>query len=205
MYHGEVSVPQAELLSLISAAKSLGIRGLAEEAVADVDATGATEENIDKDVILKDTRGVKREAEIGESQNLINKKPKPSFPKLQHKMAQKPWNKNEVSKSSDQPNENETMEEMTALRPHDENVVRENDELKTPDRIKFAKDIKQRAKDKDKSDQETRTSPKGFAPFFEVNVKQEEDEAPSEDANVTDSPGKVTEYLSICCHPVWYT
>ena len=31
MYHGEVSVPQSELLSLIAAARSLGIRGLAEE------------------------------------------------------------------------------------------------------------------------------------------------------------------------------
>ena len=31
MYHGEVSVPQSDLLSLIGAARSLGIRGLAEE------------------------------------------------------------------------------------------------------------------------------------------------------------------------------
>ena len=31
MYRGEVSVPQTDLLSLISAAKSLGIRGLAEQ------------------------------------------------------------------------------------------------------------------------------------------------------------------------------
>ena len=184
-------MPQAELLSLISAAKSLGIRGLAEETVAEGDVTVVPEENIEKDVKLKDTRGVKREAEICDSQKLINKKPKQSFPKLQHKMSHKPWNKNEGFKSSDQPNENETMAEMTPLRPHDETVVRESEELKTADRIKLAKDIKQKPKDKDKSDQEIRTSPKGFAPFFEVNVKQEEDEAPSEDANVTESAGNV--------------
>ena len=32
-YEGEVSVPQTELLSLITAAKSLGIRGLADDNV----------------------------------------------------------------------------------------------------------------------------------------------------------------------------
>ena len=45
MYRGEVSVPQTELLSLISAAKSLGIRGLAEENVNHTDITDGDKDN----------------------------------------------------------------------------------------------------------------------------------------------------------------
>jgi len=60
MYHGEVSVLQAELLSLISAAKILGICGLAEETALDV-ISDDSDRISDRTVYLKDIRGVKRE------------------------------------------------------------------------------------------------------------------------------------------------
>ena len=88
MYDGEVSVPQAELLSLISAAKSLGICGLAEET--DLDVVSDDSDRIsDRTVYLKDVRGVKRDGELLESQSFLHKKTKKSIPKLQQKIGPK--------------------------------------------------------------------------------------------------------------------
>ena len=88
MYHGEVSVPQAELLSLISAAKSLGIRGLAEETALDV-VSDDSDRISDRTVYLKDVRGVKRDGELLESRNLVHKKTVESIPKLQQEIGPK--------------------------------------------------------------------------------------------------------------------
>ena len=88
MYHGEVSVLQAELLSLISAAKSLGIRGLAEET--DLNVVSDDSDRIsDRTVYLKDVRGVKRDGELLESRNLVHKKTVESIPKLQQEIGPK--------------------------------------------------------------------------------------------------------------------
>ena len=88
MYDGEVSVPQAELLSLISAAKSLGIRGLAEET--DLDVVSDDSDRIsDRTVYLKDVRGVKRDGELLESRNLVHKKTMERIPKLQQEIGPK--------------------------------------------------------------------------------------------------------------------
>ena len=88
MYHGEVSVPQAELLSLISAAKSLGIRGLAEETDLDV-VSDDSDRLSGRTVYLKDVRGVKRDGELLESRNLVHKKTMESIPKLQQEIGPK--------------------------------------------------------------------------------------------------------------------
>ena len=88
MYDGEVSVPQAELLSLISAAKSLGIRGLAEETALDV-VSDDSDRIGDRTVYLKDVRGVKRDGELLESQSFLHKKTKKSIPKIQQKIGPK--------------------------------------------------------------------------------------------------------------------
>ena len=88
MYHGEVSVLQAELLSLISAAKSLGIHGLAEET--DLNVVSDDSDRIsDRTVYLKDVRGVKRDGELLESRNLVHKKTVESIPKLQQEIGPK--------------------------------------------------------------------------------------------------------------------
>jgi hypothetical protein len=186
MYHGEVSVPQAELLSLISAAKGLGIRGLVEEVV-EGDGGQDIQNNSEKDI--KDTRGKKREADICESQNLKNKKPKPSFPKLQHNIAQKPWHKSEGFKSPNPPKATQPLEGISPPIPQDKDIMQEGDDLKQTDEIKLAKDIEQKMKDKDENDREIRIGPRGLTSFVEVNVKQEEDENPQEDANIAESAG----------------
>ena len=88
MYHGEVSVLQAELLSLISAAKILGICGLAEETALDV-ISDDSDRFSDRTVYLKDVRGVKRDGELLESRNLVHKKTMERIPKLQQEIGPK--------------------------------------------------------------------------------------------------------------------
>jgi len=193
MYHGEVSVPQAELLSLISAAKSLGIRGLVEDVVAEGEGAEDAQENSDKDVKQKDARGEKREADFSDSQKLMHKKPKPSFHKSQPNMAHKSWHKSEGFKSSNLQNQNEPLEEMAPQRSQKEGVVIDTDEINNTDEKRLTKDIEQKSKDKEDSDREVRIGPKNLTNFFEVNVKQEEDENPAEDASVTET---AAEYLT---------
>ena len=188
MYHWEVSVPPTELLSFISAAKSLGIRGLVEDVV-EGDGGEDMQNNSEKD--MKDTRGKKREADICDSQNLKNKKPKQSFPKLQHNIAQKTWHKSEGFNSPNQPKTNQPLEGISPPRPQDKDVTRDGDDLKQTDEIKLAKDIEQKMKDKGESDREMRIGPRGLTSFVEVNVKQEEEENPPEDANIAESAGIV--------------
>ena len=188
-------MPQAELLSLISAAKSLGIKGLVEEVVAEGEVSEDIQNNSEKD--MKDTGGKKREADICDSQNLKNKKAKQSFPKIQHNIAQKPWHKSEGFKSPHPPKTNQPLEGISPPRPEDKDVGQEGDDLKQTDEIKLAKDIEQKMKDKDESDREMRIGPRGLTSFVEVNVKQEEEESPPEDANIAESAGIVVIWVRI--------
>ena len=93
-----MSVPQSELLSLISAAKSLGIRGLAEDGEPGEEAD--TRERLGS--VRRETRGLKREqegspgteagAEVSVKRSRVQQ---PAYPKLQHKLANKPWSQQE--------------------------------------------------------------------------------------------------------------
>ena len=51
--------------------------------------------------------------------------------------------------------------------------------------------IEQKMKDTDEGDREMRIGPRGLTSFVEVNVKQEEEENPPEDANIAESAGIV--------------
>ena len=75
----QVSVPQSELLSLISAAKSLGIRGLAEDS-------GPGDQGEER---RGERGGLKREGEP-DTEEVTTKRSR-VYPKLQHKLANKPW------------------------------------------------------------------------------------------------------------------
>ena len=94
----QVSVPQSELLSLISAAKSLGIRGLAEDG-AGTEERGELGEAGERLVSLRrEVRGLKREggeggeAETGAEVSVKRSRgAQPGYPKLQHKLANKLW------------------------------------------------------------------------------------------------------------------
>ena len=84
----QVSVPQSELLSLISAAKSLGIRGLAEDSLG-----GEPGEAREEAGERGGRRGLKREQDPGEAGETGDAKRTrgPAYPKLQHKLANKSW------------------------------------------------------------------------------------------------------------------
>ena len=94
----QVSVPQSELLSLISAAKSLGIRGLAEDGEPGEEAE--TRERLGS--VRREARGLKREqegspgteagAEVSVKRSRVQQS---AYPKLQHKLANKPWSQQE--------------------------------------------------------------------------------------------------------------
>ena len=95
----QVSVPQSELLSLISAAKSLGIRGLAEDGPGTEQGDSGEVSGEERLVSLRrEVRGLKREQEPGgeaEGGGEVSVKrsrgSQPGYPKLQHKLANKPW------------------------------------------------------------------------------------------------------------------
>ena len=118
----QVSVPQCELLSLISAAKSLGIRGLAEtdgageqsdqgtggesSAVStSVMIVGVAVKDLQRKESVPSSRGLKRETEDssavgtesetggGGGKKMRQHQP---FPKLQHKLASKLWSQPET-------------------------------------------------------------------------------------------------------------
>jgi len=246
MYHGEVSVPQSELLSLIAAAKSLGVRGLAEDGVN----LNSREDERERES-GEEGRGVKREAEKelpwggvkreGEREQsapreppALVKKPKLSTspnsqpPRLQHKAAsQKLWTKRSSStggkeeKSWSSNTRKEEKEEETTQAPlklQKENVVQktssaesEEEEVTKTSELKAkkegAKALTTKGKEKvsggekvgEKQETETTTgqqqqqgvSPKLFAPFFEVSVKQEE-----EDDDESSSDPAEPDYLS---------
>ena len=176
MYHGEVSVPQAELLSLISAAKSLGIRGLAEETALDV-VSDDSDRISDRTVYLKDVRGVKRDGELLESQSFLHKKTKKSIPKLQQKIGPKLQQGNEAFKSSDQPKENEPMSDVVGAHENEEiSIQRKSDEARTVDQAKVAKENNHKSKEKEETgDQEyVVENTKSCTNLFEVIVKHEE-------------------------------
>ena len=117
----QVSVPQCELLSLISAAKSLGIRGLAETDGAGEQAEQGTGgdtcavstsammvvvavKDLQRKESVPSSRGLKRETEEssglgseseagGGAKKMRQHQP---FPKLQHKLASKLWSQPET-------------------------------------------------------------------------------------------------------------
>ena len=111
MYHGEVSVPQSDLLSLIGAARSLGIRGLAEElqecdqkqsgGLTPSGGSTAEKESSKMKENRERERGQKREGEDTMSSSAstagTKKMKHQPFPKLQHKLSgQKVWPRPEV-------------------------------------------------------------------------------------------------------------
>ena len=108
-------------------------------------------------------------------------------PRLQHKLSQKLWTKRESSGSREEKEE----DQLPSLKPQKENVQKEDEEPKPTEKAK--KEIRQKTKEKpaektEKSESESRSvSPKTFAPFFEVNVKQEEED---EDETSSDPPGE---------------
>ena len=192
MYQGEVSVPQTELLSLIAAAKSLGIKGLAEDSISDGDE-GSDQEGAEKNSkAAMDVRGVKRESDMNESQMSFTKKAKKVIPKPEQKISPKPWS-NKCYKSFEQLKENEPVKDMVVPKANNENVQFKNDDMNHSDRNKIAKEPFQKSKDKDKAAQE-----KGCVNFFEVNVKQEEEDSAPEEPNLTESPGKSDLKYSLC-------
>ena len=94
----QVSVPQSELLSLISAAKSLGIRGLAEDGEPGEEAEAR--ERLGS--VRREVRGLKREQEGGQGTEAggevtvkRSRVQQTGYPKLQHKLANKPWSQQE--------------------------------------------------------------------------------------------------------------
>jgi len=193
MYRGEVSVPQTELLSLISAAKSLGIRGLAEENVNHTDITDGDKDNEVKDLRSKDVerRGVKRESDdnsINDMNNieLLNKKLKHSFPKLQHKLANKIWNRSEPISRDNQHDSQPASKKMhsknvTALRPHNENIQKGADT-----NAHTRAQVDSEAKEDKSGDLEMDADKRDVGPvggFLEVTVKQEEEDCTNEDSN----------------------
>ena len=122
MYHGEVSVPQSDLLSLIGAARSLGIRGLAEElqdnehkqtgepqshSQSDSHSSGSLPDKEIKDNRERERerdRGLKREGEDTMSSSAgstgTKKMKQQGFPALQHKLGgQKIWPRQEETKT----------------------------------------------------------------------------------------------------------
>ena len=98
-HYPQVSVPQSELLSLISAAKSLGIRGLAEDGEPGEEAEAR--ERLGS--VRREVRGLKREQEGGQgteagSEVTVKRSrvhQQTGYPKLQHKLANKPWSQQE--------------------------------------------------------------------------------------------------------------
>ena len=100
----QVSVPQSELLSLISAAKSLGIRGLAEDGSEAGDTSEASTEAGERLASLRrEVRGLKREQEPGagtetgaEVSIKRSRGAQSVYPKLQHKLATKPWSQQDT-------------------------------------------------------------------------------------------------------------
>ena len=197
MYHGEVSVPQSELLSLIAAARSLGIRGLAEESLGEAGREARREAG----------RANKREGEPGEVGPVVGKKPRPSCPKLQPKPSGGGGAGKVRSEEGDSEGGlqdkvqdgvqeggvgGETEENSTALRPHDDNIARgqqegggRGQELRAP-RHRAGKE-----KGGSGKEEEEAASPKTFPPFFEVTVKQEEEEeVGGEDSIAADNAGE---------------
>ena len=172
MYHGEVSVPQSELLSLIGAARSLGIRGLAEE-LPQVDRAGGKEG--------RDGRGLKREAE-----DAAGSKKMKGGAGLEVEEGRKVSEvlSGEMTIRTIQ----ESDKEAAALRPVKDHGGKEND---TKPQEKQREDEKGRSFEKESNGKEAR-SVKNYSPFLEVNVKQEEEESPSEESNaISESPGNV--------------
>ena len=96
-HYPQVSVPQSELLSLISAAKSLGIRGLAEDGEPGEEAEAR--ERLGS--VRREVRGLKREqeggqgTEAGSEVTVKRSRVQTGYPKLQHKLANKPWSQQE--------------------------------------------------------------------------------------------------------------
>ena len=158
MYDGEVSVPQAELLSLISAAKSLGIRGLAEET--DLNVVSDDSDRIsDRTVYLKDVRGVKRDGELLESRNLVHKKTMERIPKLQQEIDPK------------------LQQDVVGAHKNEEiSIQRKSGEARTVYQAKMAKENNHKSKEKEETgDQEyVVENTKSCTNLFEVNVKHEE-------------------------------
>ena len=137
----------------------------------------------DRDVKVRDSRGLKREAE-----ETAGKK----------KLKQLAWSRQEVTRTeleqSDQSRTQEphlsvsyqeTSKDLPPLRPHNDNG-KEND---TKPQEKTRDDEKSRSCEKDSNGKEGSPG-KNFSPFLEVNVKQEEEDPPSEDNNaISESPG----------------
>ena len=170
MYHGEVSVPQSELLSLIGAARSLGIRGLAEE-LPQADRSGGKEG--------RDGRGLKREAEDAAG----SKKMKGGAGlEVEEKVSEVLSGEMTIGTTQ------ESDKETAALRPVKDQGGKEND---TKPQEKMRDVEKGRSFEKEFNGKEAR-SVKNYSPFLEVNVKQEEEESPSEESNaISESPGNV--------------
>ena len=161
-------MPQSELLSLISAAKSLGVRGLAEDNV------------LPREEEEEEARGVKREGEATPSRDppALVKKPKVTGgcsqpPKLQQKTGQKLWTKRESTARE------EEEDGPPPLKLQKENVQKEEEEQRSSDKSKKEvkpKVVKEKGGEKPEKTDSDSKSPKLFAPFFEVNVKQETEE-----------------------------
>ena len=190
MYHGEVSVPQAELLSLISAAKSLGIRGLVEDVGTEGEVTEDTLEKAEKDIKRKDLKGEKRAGDFSDSQKLFIKKSKQSFQSSQANFVQKSWHTSETFKTPIvATSKHDSGEEMIPLRAHEKGVDHDTEDEKTIDFKEVGKDIEHKPKDKEESEKEPKIGTRKLTNFFEVNVKQEEEENPGDDPSLTETPG----------------
>ena len=189
MYHGEVSVPQAELLSLISAAKSLGIRGLVEDVGTEGEDAEDTQEKTVTDVKRKDMKGEKRFGDFCDSEKLFIKRSKQSFQNSKASFVQKSWPKSETIKTPT--SKDDPTEETIPLRAHEKGVAQGTEDGKTVDEKKVGKDIEHKAKENEDSENEPKIGTKCLTNFFEVNVKQEEEEQPGEDNSSTETPGIV--------------
>ena len=190
MYHGEVSVPQAELLSLISAAKSLGIRGLVEDVGTEGEDAEDAQEKAEKNSKRKETKGEKRVGDFCDSQKLFIKKSKQTFQTSQSNLAQKSWHTSETFKNPNiATSKHDPGEEMIPLRAHEKSVAHDTEEGNTVDEKKLGKDSEHKTKEKEDSENEPKIGTKNLTNFFEVNVKQEEEENPGEDPSLTETPG----------------
>lgn len=164
-----------------------------------------------KDLRSKDVerRGVKRESDdnsINDMNNieLLNKKLKHSFPKLQHKLANKIWNRSEPisryltnsisythssyatyirdNQHDSQPASKKMhSKNVTALRPHNKNIQKGADT-----NAHTRAQVDSEAKEDKSGDLEMDADKRDVGPvggFLEVTVKQEEEDCTNEDSN----------------------